>query len=455
MRNGSFGSTAIAGLEYSRPGSTSIFVACTGMVSAGGPAAGAGACWTRTPKPTAKDASAARDRFIGSSFLPPGARTARQIRNHPRRQRASTQGTNGRDSSAYSIVFIEPGDKYRPFDTLRLACQSFSRRRIDRLNLTQLRFVRAVADSGTFTGAAANCYVTQSTLSTAIAHLEKELGDRLFARTTRSVTLTPFGHRMLPLIDDVLRAQAVLVEAADGFLDPHTRLLRVGVCPLVESTRLERILGPYRDAHRKVKVVLHQTGDGKARRAMEAGELDFILGPATPAHRRLERALLYEDPLVYLRAGDRSLSPASRAAVHLQDIANDEFLLVHDACGLTRQTRHLFATRHLQLREYEGQAVSYQVLEEWARAGVGSAILPQSKLSAHGLGHPIVLGNGHRASLRFEAVWPRAGDGLTHLDAFAHHLKSARAMLERRGPVRTGVTPSHASRPHNPKEQPC
>jgi LysR family transcriptional regulator, hydrogen peroxide-inducible genes activator len=84
----------------------------------------------------------------------------------------------------------------------------------DPLNLSQLRFVRAVTDAGTFTGGAARCYVTQSTLSTAIAHLEKELGERLFVRTTRSVKLTPFGHRLLPLIDDVLRAQTALVDAA-------------------------------------------------------------------------------------------------------------------------------------------------------------------------------------------------------------------------------------------------
>jgi DNA-binding transcriptional LysR family regulator len=297
------------------------------------------------------------------------------------------------------------------------------------LNLSQLRFVRAVADAGTFTGGAARCYVTQSTLSTAVAHLEKELGERLFMRTTRSVSLTPFGHKLLPLIDDVLRAQDALVEAADSFLDPQSKSARLGVCPTFDAGRLEQILAPYRQANRNVKVVLDQIGTGRARRALEEGELDFVLGPASPGRRgKVERARLYDDPLVYLRAGE---SPGSgdRRPVTLSDVAGDTFLLVHDACGLTRTTRQLFASRRLPLHEYEGQAVSYQVLEEWTRVGVGSAILPESKLSASGLGHPIVLGNGHRATLRYEAVWMPSTAPAPHLQALTQHLKSASATL--------------------------
>ena len=295
------------------------------------------------------------------------------------------------------------------------------------MNLSQLRFVRAVADAGTFTGGAARCYVTQSTLSTAIAHLEKELGERLFTRTTRSVSLTPFGHKLLPLIDDVLRAQDALVDAADSFLDPQSRLARIGVCPLVEATRLDRILAPYRKGNRNVRIVLDQMGGGHARRALEEGRLDFVLGPVYPGRRStVERARLYDDPLVYLRAGEDG---SDGSPVTLHDIADDVFLLVHDACGLTRVTRQLFASRRLPLREYEGQGVSYQVLEEWTRVGVGSAILPASKLSAPGLGHPIVLGNGHRATIRFEAVWLPSTAPAPHLHALSQHLKSAGAAL--------------------------
>ncbi len=298
------------------------------------------------------------------------------------------------------------------------------------MNIGQLRFVRAVVDVGTFTGGAARCHVSQSTLSTAISHLETELGDRLFARTTRSVALTPFGHRLLPLIDDVLRAQTALVDTAAGLLDPKSKVVRIGVCPLVDSTRLDLILSAYRKAHRDVRVVLEQTGDGRARHALEEGQLDFVLSPVPPARRsRFERAVLYEDPLVYLCAGESSSDGSDRRPVRVEDISEDEFLLVHDACGLTRLTRQLFRTRRLVLRAYEGQAVSYQVLEEWARLGVGSAILPLSKLSAPGLGRAVVLGNGRLATIRYEAEYAHSANRAPHLEALTEHLKTAGGVL--------------------------
>ena len=77
------------------------------------------------------------------------------------------------------------------------------------MNLSQLRYVKAVAETGSFTLAAERCYVTQPTLSNGIAQLEQEFEERLFARTTRAVTLTPFGERMLPFIDKVLAAREV------------------------------------------------------------------------------------------------------------------------------------------------------------------------------------------------------------------------------------------------------
>lgn len=290
------------------------------------------------------------------------------------------------------------------------------------MNLNQLRFVRAVADVGTFTGGAARCYVTQSTLSAGIALLEKELGGRLFVRTTRSVSLTPFGRRVLPLIDDVLQAQAALVSAAGDYVEPENKLTRIGVCPLVDSSRLDLLLRPYREANPEVRVVLEQLRGVDARAALEDGRLDFVLGPVEGRLAPLNRSQLYEDPLIYLPAGRTDPLGADRRPVRLEDIAGDEFLLVHDACGLTSATRELFRSRRLTLRAYEGQAVSHQVLEEWARAGVGSAILPQSTLSDPRLGHPIVLGNGRPAVLRFEALWSPAVEQAPHVRVLGRHL---------------------------------
>jgi LysR family hydrogen peroxide-inducible transcriptional activator len=293
------------------------------------------------------------------------------------------------------------------------------------MNLNQLRFVRAVADAGSFTAAAKRCCVTQSTLSTGIALLEKKLGGRLFVRTTRSVSLTPFGRRLLPLVDQMLAAQTALEEAAERWLDSDALMARIGVCPLVDSRRMEQILAPFRQANRDVRVVLEQLTGVPPQVALEEGQVDFILGPPELRRSTLERSRLYEDVLVYLPSGDLGqVGVGQRPPVRLEEIAGDTFLLVPDSCGLTALTRQLFRSRRLTLHQYEGKAVNYQVLEEWARVGVGSAILPRSKLSSPEIGHPIVLGNGHPCLIRFEAVWSSATSRPPHVQALARHFQS-------------------------------
>jgi len=104
------------------------------------------------------------------------------------------------------------------------------------MNLSQLRYVKAVADTGSFTLAAERCYVTQPTLSNGIAQLEQEWEERLFTRTTRRVSLTPFGHHMLPFIDKMLDAQGELLHETSNFVRPALAVWRGQPAPFSGPT---------------------------------------------------------------------------------------------------------------------------------------------------------------------------------------------------------------------------
>lgn len=71
----------------------------------------------------------------------------------------------------------------------------------------------AVAEDLHFTRAAARLYVAQQALSRDIRRLERELGAELFVRTTRQVTLTADGERLVPYAVGVLEAQDELLAA--------------------------------------------------------------------------------------------------------------------------------------------------------------------------------------------------------------------------------------------------
>lgn len=91
-------------------------------------------------------------------------------------------------------------------------------------SLRDLRFFVAAADSGSFTDAAVQLYVSQAAVSRTIAGLEKAVGDRLLRRVPRGCELTRTGHQLLP------RARRVLAEADafSDFLTSRHDVLRLG-----------------------------------------------------------------------------------------------------------------------------------------------------------------------------------------------------------------------------------
>lgn len=72
------------------------------------------------------------------------------------------------------------------------------------MNIEQLRYVSAIARCGSFSGAAAELYVSQPSLSAAVKKLEESLGEPIFVRHSTGVTLSPYGETILPYIQDAL-----------------------------------------------------------------------------------------------------------------------------------------------------------------------------------------------------------------------------------------------------------
>jgi LysR family transcriptional regulator, hydrogen peroxide-inducible genes activator len=292
------------------------------------------------------------------------------------------------------------------------------------MNLNQLRFASAVASTGSFTAAAAACCVTQPTLSNGIAQLENELGERLFVRTTRKVAMTPFGVQVLPYVSGVLSAQASLLQQTQAFLSPGKQLIRIGTSPLVSARLLGLMIEPFRFRHPSVDVVLREMNLADLDRMLDEGLLDFVLGVSDLRSGPLISTRLYDEPLRYVPRGAVWATGQRPQSVQLKDIAQETFVMVPDACGLSRATRALFRSQRRKIHPYSGEAMSYQVLEEWAALGIGAAILPKSKITASAdAAVPITDTSGREITLGFEATWSRTGLQSSHLLEFANHLR--------------------------------
>src|ERR1700679_3322504 len=116
------------------------------------------------------------------------------------------------------------------------------------MELSQLRYVQAVADTGNFTRAAAVSNVAQPSLSQQIIKLEKELGHKLFHRLGRKAVLTEAGIAFLE------RARRILFEVEDatkelGDSPTFERRITVGAIPTVATYLLPDLIARCRRRH--------------------------------------------------------------------------------------------------------------------------------------------------------------------------------------------------------------
>ena len=94
------------------------------------------------------------------------------------------------------------------------------------MTLQQLRYVTAVAEAGTVSGAAKALFISQPSLTAAIQELEREMGITIFLRTNRGVVLSREGDEFLGYARQVLM-QAELLEQRYGTRSQHRQAFSV------------------------------------------------------------------------------------------------------------------------------------------------------------------------------------------------------------------------------------
>lgn len=287
------------------------------------------------------------------------------------------------------------------------------------MNLNQLRFVQATAETGSFSKAAEICFVTQPTLSNGISNLEGTLGEKLFIRTTRIVNLSKFGEEMLPRIEAILNAESQLIKSASHYLNPEKTVLKIGLSPLINSEIIMLLVDSFKKKNTSFDILLIENNLSDLYKLLDSEELDLIFVPKVSSNEKNKSCFIYSENLVCI---DTLYSNIKAENVTYDEIKKKTFLMVPDSCGLSNITRDLFP----KLNEYQGKALSYQVLENWATNGLGIAILPESKLSNMKSNPKRIIENEMELKITFVAEWKENQFLTLFLKHIDEHIKEIR-----------------------------
>ena len=163
------------------------------------------------------------------------------------------------------------------------------------LTLRQLRAFAAVADLGSFTEAAGRVHLTQSALSVLVRELERELGVRLFDRSTRRVQLAEPGRDLYPFVKRVLNELESAVTSVGNLRDKKKGLLRIAAPQLMACTLMPTVIADFAKAFPDVEVRLYDTLPEQMLDALMGGEVELAVGPEGGRERDLARRPLLRD----------------------------------------------------------------------------------------------------------------------------------------------------------------
>jgi LysR family hydrogen peroxide-inducible transcriptional activator len=288
------------------------------------------------------------------------------------------------------------------------------------MELHQLRYFCAVAETGSFSRAAEQSHVSQPSLSQQIMKLEDELGARLFDRLGRSVRLTEPGKTFLPRARAVLRelaaAKGDVVEGKEFIGGP----IVIGVIPTVAPYFLPSRLTAFSRKFPQVQLSVVEEITPVLLDRLRAGTVDVaILALPIRGHEFDSYPLLTERLFAAL---PRKHKLTSRPFLSLKDLRTDSFLLLRDG-HCFRDTTVAACDRarlHPRIVFESGQ---FSSLLSMVGAGMGVSIVPEMAIERKSLCRYIRIAD--EQAVRTIGVVVLRGRSITRAhSAFLSHLRA-------------------------------
>ncbi len=241
------------------------------------------------------------------------------------------------------------------------------------MELHQLRYAVAVAETGNFTRAAERSHVTQPSLSQQIINLESEIGHKLFHRLGRKAVLTEAGTVFLE------RARRILVEVenASKELSDHPSLERritVGALPTIAPYLLVPLVAKCRKDYPNLTIYAREDFRPDLVRAVIDGELDLAIVTLPVKDARISIEPLLTEPLLLVVSKNHPF--AGRKEISINDITDETFVTMGDSSTLAGNIRNFFGDHNFTAKiGYRCAQVS--TLKAFVAMGAGISILPQ------------------------------------------------------------------------------
>lgn len=241
------------------------------------------------------------------------------------------------------------------------------------LSMRDLQYIVAVANYQHFGRAASHCNVTQPALSSQIKKVEDLLGQPLFERNNRNVSITPIGQAVIHQAQVILDEGQKLLTLARSNHAVLSQSLRLGSIATLGPYLIPHLLAPLRKQYPQLQLFLSEglTEDLVAK--LRAGTLDAVIASPTFDDRGLHTWPLFEEPLYLAVAKEHAL--ATKSPLKASDLVPAEMLLLEDGHCLRDQALAL-CRANTRGNKQQFQATSLETLRHLVASGMGYTLMP-------------------------------------------------------------------------------
>jgi LysR family transcriptional activator of nhaA len=248
---------------------------------------------------------------------------------------------------------------------------------VEGLNYHHLRYFWAAAREGSVTRASAKLRVSQPAVSAQIRSLEQALGEKLFARSGRTLALTEAGRVVFRYAEEIFGLGAELVETLKGRPTGRPLRLLVGIVNVIPKLIAHRLLEPAFRLPERVHVVCLEDRPDRLLAELASHRLDLVLADAPAGASVRVRAyshLLGECGVSIF--GTPRLAKAHRRGFP-RSLDGAPFLLPTADSTLRRQLDHWFETLGIR-PEVVGQFEDTALLKVLGQSGAGLFAVPSA-----------------------------------------------------------------------------
>ena len=243
------------------------------------------------------------------------------------------------------------------------------------MEIHQLTYFVAVAETGSFSRAAERCNIAQPSLSQQIMKLEQELGEPLFDRLPRKVVLTDTGRMLLPRAISILGDLQDIKHTLNQNMDAGHGSLHVGFIPTIAPFVLPRVIKRFSQELPNARLSVQEDLTEALVRNLLDGKLDVGI-TSMPIHHRLVRTeeLLTEPLLV---ASSRKNDFITRTSIHVKELNDFPFIALSEMHCLGEQVQSFCHRQDLELK-IVCDTSQLTTVQNCVELGLGVSLVPRA-----------------------------------------------------------------------------